>query len=134
MKFIGIHEAVGADPAAGAEWSITVPAGEVWRVRMVAANFTTDGTAANREAKLEIDNGTNTIARYPANLSHTAGVGRFYTFSECGYRGVAAQSNDVNVGIGAHWLKGGDRLLSLTANIQAGDNWTAPRAVVERWA
>lgn len=48
-------------PAAGAQWSYTVPAGEVVSLAAIRATLTTDATVANRVPGIEIVNAAGTV-------------------------------------------------------------------------
>jgi hypothetical protein len=134
MKFLGPVFVQGADPAAGAEWSVTVPAGQVWIPRLVLATLVTSATVANREVRLLIDDGTTVVASIPSGVTHVASSTRDYTWmSTGGYRGAGSVALDVVVGVGTFALGAGWRLRSQIVALDAGDNWAAPRVLAERW-
>lgn len=57
---------VGANPAAGAEVSETVPAGETWCLLGVRVTLVTSATVATRQPILTLDDGTNIFFENPA--------------------------------------------------------------------
>lgn len=122
-----------ADPAAGAEWSQTVPTNARWRVLGVDAALVTDATVANREAVLTIDDGASIVAEIAAGTAQAASLTRRYSFARGVQRGGPAASTIINAPIPDAILMGGYRIRSVTTNLQAGDNWGAPQLWVEQW-
>lgn len=124
---------LGADPGAGAEWSVTVPTNARWRLFTAYVNFLTDATAANREVILTIDDGANLLFEATSTFNHTASLNVSYAFARNVQRGSSTTANLVNVPIPDMILMGGYRVRSQTVNMQGGDNFTAPRLCVEEW-
>jgi len=123
----------GTDPAAGAEISETVPAGARWRLQSLRAAFVTDATAANREVAIVFDDGTNTYAEAHSGVNQAASLTRQYTAAVGGVRGAAATGTGILLAIPSVILPAGHRIRTSTTNLQAGDNWGAPRLLVEEW-
>jgi len=67
-----------ATPAAGAEWTITVPAGKIWEILRTNYVLTTDATIQNRNSGIEIFDGTNTMRITRAPENHTAATAITY--------------------------------------------------------
>lgn len=128
------HIAV-ADPAAGAEFSETVPTNARWRLIAVGATLITDGTAATRDGRLSVDDGVNTVWFGPPGASQAASLTRIYHWAS----GMAPGS--VVGGNGYIWsflpamplLLGGWRIRSSTVNLQLADNWNTPLIWAEEW-
>ena len=122
----------GSDPAAGAEWSETVPTGKVWKLLAVRAALVTSAVAGNRRVSIVIDDGTNIIfaARdesvQAASLTHTY----YGTLAEA--RAVADTDHYVQIPDGL-WLAAGYRVRSSTTLIDVGDNWGAPVFTIEEF-
>lgn len=135
MDFRQIVFRDAAVPAAGAEWSLTVPDGEIWRIVSVSNFLQASAVAANREVQLTVDQGgaVNT-ALIPSGVTHLLLEGRVYSFMRgAGYRGAGAQSLHVVTSIGdGLYVTGGGRVRSQTQNIQAGDQWSVARLWIER--
>jgi hypothetical protein len=128
-----IRTVLGADPAAGAEWSEPVPAGARWRLRSVIATLTTDATAAARLAALQITDGTNTLWRARASQAQAASIAGIYSGGGTGYATTGA-TNDLMWPIPSEMiLLAGFRIGTFTSSLQAGDDWSAPRLTVEEW-
>lgn len=128
-----IRSITGTDPAAGAEISETVPADARWRLMGVGLTLVTDATAANREVRLVIDDGTTIIAEIPAGVTQVASETRRYSFGAGFPRGAGAQSLNVIAPLPPVVLGAGYRVRTLTTNLQAGDNYGAPQLLVEEW-
>lgn len=128
----GLDAIAGADPAAGVEWSITVPAGARWRVRSVTATLVTDATVANREPSIVFTADGAVVASVPSGVAHVASQTRRYSWFPQSVRGAGAASLDVIVPIPALELRAGDTITSVTTALVAGDNWGAPIVYVDR--
>jgi len=128
-----ISSVAGSDPAAGAEWSITVPAGARWRVLGVIATLTTSATVASRIATLVVDDGTNWLYNSAAQTAQGASQYVVYCWGAALPSAATAggvSNNPLPTGLD---LAPGYRLRSSTANLQVGDDWSAPRALVQEW-
>ena len=127
----------GSDPAAGAEISETVPANTIWSIRSVSAALVTDGTAANRRVRATLDDGSAVYHRVSAGVDHTASLTVQYSWAPVGAAAigvVAVTDATVNVPLPSpSVLAPGDRFITVTGAIVAGDNWGAPQLSVEAW-
>ncbi len=122
---------LGTAPAAGADWTQTVPSFARWRVRAVRATLTTSAAAGTRQVFLVADDGANTFYAPPSSLGQgpnqtitydfVPGT-TFLTFTG-GVQPVVIPQDLV--------LDAGHRVRSLTGTLQAGDQWTAPRLLIE---
>lgn len=134
MNFITQAAIAGADPAAGAEALITVPAGEIWELLSVLVVLVASAAAANRQAQLIIDDGTNILWQSDSPSNQIANETRTYV------AGSGLERQDVGVPTSTkQWalptglvLAGGYRIRTLTTAIDAGDNYGIPRAVVKK--
>jgi hypothetical protein len=61
-----------AKPAAGAEFTQTVPGQSTWALVAICAQLVTSGAAANRVPSLTFTDGTNTVAQVPTGAALTA--------------------------------------------------------------
>ena|SRR5437870_7986383 len=124
-----------ASPAAGADWSATVPAGHLWRPFTVTAQLLTSAVVANRQPVLVLGDGTNPFAFLTAPAVQAASGTVIYTwanvdtFVSLGSRQVAALP-DIELPPG--WTIGVS-----TALLDVGDQWSAIRLglidTIERW-
>lgn len=129
-----VQTIVGTNPAAGIEIAETVPASTVWELLAIKAQLVTDATVANRLAILTIDDGTNVQWQGETNGNQTASNNPTYT----GGAGLPTMTPLTN---GRTWqlmnkciLAAGYRVRTVTTNLQAGDNWTAPVLLVQVWS
>lgn len=124
----------GTQPAHGAEILETVPASARWQIHSFAADFTTSAVVNNRVPDLLCDNGVSNISRNPLGALLTAGnIWRvFWTpGSTPQYSGTtSAVVNTIPIGLK---LLAGDRLRTLTANLDVNDQWAQPIYTVEEW-
>lgn len=112
------------DPAAGAEISVTVPAGETWELESVHATLVTSAVAGNRRVTLVIDDGANILAEIVAGLDHIASTTIVYSYTaDAGYETVATRSGVIQQGIPRMLLAAGYRIRTVTDALDVGDNW-----------
>ncbi len=128
-----IRSIVGTVPAAGAEISETVPTGARWRVMSFEAALTSSVTVATRGPLLSIDDGANEYFRGDPGNTQPASTTQTYT-------GALNVPNSALRLVSANpWsfadlkMIAGHRLRTVTNNLQVGDQWTAPRYLVEEW-
>jgi len=106
--------------AAGAEALITVPAGQMWRVIGGRATLVTDATAANRRPHFVFGG----IFDCFASVDQTASLTRTYSLGKYGGLLDDVDDNDILVPIPHDiWLPAGNTFVTLTTNLQAGDDW-----------
>lgn len=113
-------------PAAGAEWSQTVPPGEIWLIHAVHAILTASAVVATRFPTLVVDDQTTRSGRYSAGAGVTAGQAIEMTWDQVGAFNSPASSTVFMANIPADLiLQSGWRLRSLTSAIDAGDQWSS---------
>lgn len=123
----------GTDPAAGVEISETVPTAAKWRFISARTVLTTSATVANRRPIFVVDDGTETFYSVAAAADITAGsataISIIDTFGTAASpSGVHAINMPRNI-----MLSAGYRIRTTTSNLQADDNYIAPRLLVEEW-
>ena len=112
------------DPAAGAEISFTVPAGETWELQSFEGALVTSAVVANRQVSLIIDNGAGaTLARIVAAATQAASLTYVYSFSDVGYEYGAVRDNKLVQGLPRMTLAAGWTVRTSTLNLDVGDNW-----------
>ncbi len=126
---------VGANPAAGAQWTFTVTAGEVWRPVALIAVLTSDATVIDRLVRLRFLRGVGVLCDFPVSWLQTANQLFGYTW----YRGAGA-SWSAGPAAGQFsgatsmvdmTLVGGDSITTIVLGMQAGDDWGSPILVYE---
>ena len=128
-----IRSITGTDPAAGAEWSETVPTNARWRLIAARASFVTDATVASRTVSLRIDDGTTDVWLLPSHATQAASLTFPYSLAAIGQSGFASGNSIVIPMPPDVFMLPGWRVRSATGTIQAGDNWGAPQLWVEEW-
>lgn len=128
-----VRSVAGAAPAAGADFSVTVPTGARWRLYSVIASFVTSIAVANREMVLVIDDGATELARIPQGVAQVASLTRAYSFYEAAERNTIAQAGAFTAALPIVPLLAGSRIRSAVANIDAADQFGAPQVLVEEW-
>jgi hypothetical protein len=122
-----------AAPAAGADWTTTVPTNARWRIQAIRAALVASANAANRIPVLTIDDGATVlfesasavtvVASQTATYAALAGV-PFFT--------IGTRSYQLPLPAGLV-LQGGHRIRMATAAIDAADQWGAAQLLVEEW-
>ena len=129
-----IRRVTGTNPAAGSDFSQTVPAGRVWNIHAMSFFFTTSATVANRRVHIEFAiAGGPSLDIYSAD-DQAASLSLKYTVA--GFTGAHPQSNDNDHIIMLPpniWLPDGSTIITDTLNIQVGDDYTAPLFLVEEF-
>jgi len=119
------------DPAAGADFRVTVPGGEGWLVQGLLATLTTSAVVATRQPRLTADDQTDTWLMIPAGDSPAASTTTQYTLILGGPTGVTSSpASDVWGGPSLLYLPPGHRFGPVTNNLQAADAWTVIRMAV----
>ena len=123
-----------ADPAAGAELTITVPSGEIWQVLGCQAQLVADATSISRLPHFEFTNSVGLmLSAFPSD-SQSASETRNYS--------VVAQPATLDNNSGTHttvyipeniWLEPTSTVTTATLNIHAGDNWGVMTVNIERF-
>lgn len=125
----------GSDPAAGSQWSETVPAGKAWRLKAIYATLVTSAVVGNRLSSLSITDGTNTILLIPDTTNVAASLTAKYLWMPYG---GGSYTPGVAVGVvnplPEDFIVGpGYVLASTVSGMDAGDNWGAPVFTVEEF-
>lgn len=116
-------------PAAGADWSLVVPAGHVYRLRSVYAQLVTSAVVATRVADLIVKSGERTVLILPPFASQAASLTRQYAwFPEAG---GDTTGNGVSTSIPGLDLPAGWSLGSSTALIDVADAWSGIMLLVD---
>jgi hypothetical protein len=111
-------------PAAGADFSVTIPVGQRWRVVSCSGLLTTAVAVANRDVTLVIDDGANVMAQIPAGFALLASLTNQYTFADSCVQSAAFNAVSVAPLPSNLILTAGMRVRTVTANIQAADQWS----------
>jgi hypothetical protein len=123
----------GTDPIAGAEMSETVPAGARWLLKTFNVGFVASAAAANRATVLTIDDGANILTQCGTNVIVTAAQLAIYRFGQ-GLPFLTIGALHYNLPLPLGLLLGpGYRIRTITTNLQAGDDYTAPVYHVEEF-
>lgn len=128
-----IRSITGTDPAVNTEISETVPTNARWRLIALLATLGTDATVANRFARVILDDGANPFWESGDGVALAAASSRIYSFGESVFAAVTGAGISVSPLPRTAFLMGGFRIRTSTANLQAGDNWSAPQLLVEEW-
>jgi hypothetical protein len=111
------------NPAAGADWSLTVPASEVWSLVTITATLTTSAAVANRAPSLVVSDGNVRYARMPAIQTQAAslvGITTWGPYGQSGLTGLIARGILPVAALGP-----GETIGTLTDLIDVGDQWSA---------
>ncbi len=122
----------GTDPAADTEISVTVPDRRRWIVHSLNFLLTTDANVANRYIKLIIDNGAVLLFQFFISQVQVASRGYRYSFAN-----INVSETFVDPTLFHPFpllpLFSGCRILTLTTDLQVGDNFSAPVLLVEEF-
>jgi hypothetical protein len=118
-------------PAAGAEFSVTAPGQGTWRVVALSAVLTASAAVANRLPALTWNTSDGMVASSPATAAVTAALStRFSALAGAIGAGVAAGPQLWATPTDGFVLLPGHSLASVTAGLDAADQWSAIRLLV----
>ena len=124
----------GADPAAGAEFTVTVPTNRMWKLLSVRCLFVAAAGGGTRKPHLVLNDGSNDFADYPPTDGADASQSLFFMFAPLGAASPSNSDNDLMVNIpGNLSLPEGFVIKSLTEGFAGGDNWATPFLFVEEY-
>jgi hypothetical protein len=115
-------------PGAGADWSLTVPAGHIYQLLALHARLVTSAAVATRIARLAFGDGVSPIADLPPQASQAASLTYSYAWlpSPSGIlTGTFMLSVLPDLELQAGWT-----LASLTQALDAADQWDQVRVLV----
>lgn len=120
--------------AAGNELTITVPAGEVWRIRDITFLITTSATVANRRAIIYISTPTDQTLRMWSDTDQTASLTRVYHGGNLGMGSAGATGIHIFIPIPSDMLLFAGDILTIGANsLQATDQITTDEITIEKY-
>jgi len=128
-----VYSLIGSAPAAGAEISQAVPTNALWRLLALEFGLTTGVAAATRLCRLVIDDGTNDLQRVEAAQTQVASLTKTYSWGPGMPSRVAVTSDNLAPIPQDTRLPSGFRIRTVTDSIQAADQYTAPRFLLEEW-
>jgi hypothetical protein len=114
-----------SNPAAGADWSVTVPVGATWVINSVTATFTASAGVANRNPQLQfITAGGAVLFSGVNNTAITASQAETIVWWN-GAPQAAANANTIYASLmNGVRVPGGGAVKVTTLNLQAGDQWS----------
>lgn len=129
-----IREVLGTTPAAGGNWSETVPAGARWELLRFYGEFTSSAAPAVRSVEFRIRTGAPFQAWLtPVGAGQNANQSYAYTWTP-GFTNNADLNGVVNNALpNPTLLQAGASIEVQTRGIQAGDQWAALRYSVREW-
>lgn len=122
-----------ANPAAGADWTYTVPVSRRQRIQSLSSTLVTSAAAANRDVQLIVDDGVNVVWQMSAPAAVVAATTQ--VFSATGTNlptGIITTTTTLVLPPGLV-LQNGHRIRTATTGIQAGDQWSNIFLMIEDW-
>lgn len=119
-------------PAAGTDWSVTVPAGVQWNVRAGVGTLTTAAVAGSRYAGASVT--VDGVATWQANLPAGQAESLAYVYTLAATVSAAVTTvaaSGLIVPLPNLWLPEGTAIGSSTIGLLAGDQWSAIALTVE---
>lgn len=120
------------NPAAGADWSVTVPAGVQWRVLSGVSTLTTSAIAATRHPTIDVtvDDVLVYIGPFSASIVANAAA-QFSIYVDVASPIVASGTSDPFMIMPFDIIPQGGVIASHTNSLEAGDQWSATSLWVE---
>lgn len=125
---------VVAQPAVGTDHSYTFPVNRRWKLIAVTTSLTTAVAAANRHVTLQLSHEGGAVWNTIAPVVQTASLTYTYIFNADG-SGIVTAVNNWVVGVlpNIFTFIGGDLLSTVTANMQAADQFSSMLLYLEAW-
>jgi len=133
-KFLAVESVTAANPAANAEFTFTVPAGERWLVLAVTVSCV-QGATQTPHPRLVIDDGTNTLfaahsgtaAQASSTTCQHSWVAQGPAIGPSGATTAVVAQGSLPQGL---ILEAGSRMISNTAGLGANTDYGVPRATI----
>jgi hypothetical protein len=124
----------GTDPAPGFEIVETVPTNARWEVLAISMFLTTNATVADRRPGVAFTDSVNTYFRSPATATIPASTTTNSYWSQATPVNPAVRS-DVPIAALPRGLRllAGHQIIGATNLLQAGDDYAAPKLLVQEW-
>lgn len=121
-------------PAAGADWSETVPTGAVWELVACRASFVAAAAVATRQPFMLLDDGVNALYYLSGHGGATANSTTLYQWAQgVPFTGLLAGAPAPIAVPTRVRLSAGSRVRVSTINVQAADQWSAIVLLVNEW-
>lgn len=132
-RFAGVtRPALVAQPAAGADWSYRVDGGTWQRIQLVRALLTTSVVVANRAPVFSISDPDGLpFWQWAPTAAQAAGAALAYSAAPLGGLADHVAGGVSDFSIPSLWLPAGWSFRVTTALLDAGDQWSAIRLVVD---
>lgn len=129
-----LRSLVGTDPAVTLNISETVPAGARWRLVSMRFRLVTDANVAARRVVVEVvDDASQQVWQIPSRSTQAASATETYFAAVVGFwETTLLQTHILPMPTGLMLLQGW-RIRTLLQNVQAGDDFEAPRLWLEEW-
>ena len=133
--FSNLSSVSGANPAAGVETSITVPAAAIWKIRAWSAQLVNSANVANRIVHLVFKlGGSVPTAECIAATASTISQTRIYTAFPNLVGNSVADDNDIIIAIPHDLvLYPGSTITTETTGLNAADDWGSPTCYFEEY-
>lgn len=128
------HVVQRTNPPVASDWSIPAPGRGIWRVMAVRFTLVTDINVANRTVALVLDDGTNEFLRvaYEGNIV-AASTTQLGAYPGANRDPVTLSTLNVALPTDGALLRPGWRLRSVSAALQAGDQYSAITILVQEF-
>jgi hypothetical protein len=123
-----------SNPAAGADWTLTLVAGIRYWIHSVTATLTTAAAAGNRSPLLTIKDAAGNVLWSVAPITvQAASLVYIYNWAECVTMAADNAGNKVTPLPTECLISGAGSISTTTTNIQAADQWSLIRVQEEQW-
>ncbi len=127
------HSIQQANPAAGADWTFTVAAGQRLRLESLSAQLVAANAGVARAVELIVDDGVNVLLRVAANATQPINTTARYSIGALSTPSTII-ATDLIINIPTPLiLEPGWRVRTNTVNINPADQWSAIWLNVEEW-
>jgi len=128
-----LRSITGNTPAGGADISETVPQNRRWNLLSFFATLTTSAVVANRQPILQVNDGAHNLLSIDAAANVVASTAIQITWAPGFLTANGIRGDQIAPIPTPTSMKGTYKINTFTANLQAGDSWSAPQYLVQEW-
>ncbi len=120
-------------PGVGANWSSTVPNGQIWKIKSLGFTFVTSATVANRRPQISFTKSSTSIYCFN-DIDQTASLTGYYSLNATSSMPDRLDNSVYLIGMPPEiLLTAGDIIQSETTNLQVGDQMSFIRIQLEQY-
>ena len=124
----------GADPAAGANFQVTIPSNEIWILDQISCRLATNATVANHKVVIQYEDGGGIqVEATISSVAQAASLTVDWFYAQLGEKSAALADGRGQGSLPAFVLQPGSVIFIVIIAIAAGDQITRVRYSGRKW-